>query len=108
MISTRRSAKYTALLAGSALVLAACATSDEPTDEEVVGGGESAETDATTEAAPSDAVFTYGYEQEFFAYNNDQGDANAGEQGHARILPLQTPSGPAQSGLPPVELTPCL
>ena len=79
MINTRRSAKFVALLAGSALVLAACATSEEPAgdSEATVGGGAApAESDAPAEGG-SDATFTYGYEQEFFSYNNDTGDTNA-------------------------------
>lgn len=78
MISTRKSAKYVALLAGSALVLAACATSEEPDGEATVGG----EAPETSESAPAEeggdgAVFTYGYEQEFFSYNADTADTNA-------------------------------
>jgi ABC-type transport system substrate-binding protein len=79
VISTRKSAKYVALLAGSALVLAACATSEEPDGEATVGGGEAPE---TSESAPAEdggdtATFTYGYEQEFFSYNSDTADTNA-------------------------------
>ncbi len=78
MINTRRSAKYIALLAGSALVLAACATSEEPSDdgEATVGGG-AAPVESGAPSGGADAVFSYGYEQEFFSYNNDQGDTNA-------------------------------
>ena len=77
MTNTRRSAKVVALLAGSALVLAACATSEEPADgsEATVGGDASpVESGAPAEGG---ATFTYGYEQEFFSYNNDNGDTNA-------------------------------
>ena len=81
MINTRRSAKFVALLAGSALVLAACATSEEPADDsapEATAGGEAAPAESGAPAeGGSDATFTYGYEQEFFAYNNDTGDTNA-------------------------------
>lgn len=80
MISTRRSAKFVALLAGSALVLAACATSDEPADDATVGGAEPVESDApeeTTGGEASGAVFTYGYEQEIFSYNSNTAETNA-------------------------------
>ena len=80
MINTRRSAKFVALLAGSALVLAACATSEEPADDSAPEATSAAAQPPPRAALPqggSDAAFSYGYEQEFFAYNNDQGDANA-------------------------------
>ena len=82
MISTRRSAKFTALLAGSALVLAACATSDEPAGEATDGAApvEGDTTEASTDAGggeASGAVFTYGYEQELFSYNSDTAETNA-------------------------------
>ncbi len=76
MINTRRSAKFVALLAGSALVLAACATSEDPVDEGEAAVGDDVASDAPTEGG-SDAPFTYGYEQEFFSYNNDNADTNA-------------------------------
>ena len=78
MINTRRSAKFVALLTGSALVLAACATSEEPSDgaAPAQSGAAPAESGAAA-GGGSDATFTYGYEQEFFAYNNDTGDTNA-------------------------------
>ncbi len=78
MISTRKSAKYIALLAGSALVLAACATSGESDGDATVGGAaEPTESDASAPAGGSDAVFTYGYEQEVFSYNQDTAETNA-------------------------------
>ena len=55
MISTRKSAKYVALLAGSALVLAACATSEEPDGEATVGGGELKSVSGTVEVGSSAA-----------------------------------------------------
>jgi peptide/nickel transport system substrate-binding protein len=79
VINTPRSAKFVALLAGSALVLAACATSEEPADdsaaEATAGGGAAPEESAAPEG--SDATFSYGYEQEFFSYNGDNADTNA-------------------------------
>lgn len=78
MISTRRSAKYVALLAGSALVLAACATSGESAGDATAGGAaEPADTGASAPAGGSDTVFTYGYEQEVFSYNQDTAETNA-------------------------------
>ncbi|MFC3686778.1 ABC transporter family substrate-binding protein [Aquipuribacter hungaricus] len=78
MINTRRSAKLVALLTGSALVLAACATSEEPAGEsEATTGGGAAPAASGAPDGGSDAVFTYAYEQEFFSYNNDTADTNA-------------------------------
>ena len=78
---TRRGAKYLALLTGSALVLTACATSGGESDDAaatVGGAAEPAETGASAPAAGgSDTVFTYGYEQEVFSYNQDTAETNA-------------------------------
>jgi peptide/nickel transport system substrate-binding protein len=79
VISTRKSAKYVALLAGSALVLAACATSEEPDGDATVGGEapETSESEAPAEEGGTGAVFTYGYEQELFSYNSNTAETNA-------------------------------
>lgn len=75
MISTRKSAKHIALLAGSALVLAACATSDDAGSDEnaadATGGADA------TQAAGGDVTFTYAYEQEIDSYNSGTADTNA-------------------------------
>lgn len=77
MINTRKSAKYVALLTGSALVLAACATSGDDSDDGATAGAEPVENDASAAPADDGATFTYGYEQELFSYNSDTAETNA-------------------------------
>lgn len=66
MSTKRKSAKALAVLTGSALVLAGCAAEDS--------GSESAPTDT---ASTQDITFTWGYEQEFGAYNGNTADGNS-------------------------------
>ncbi|WP_336922963.1 ABC transporter family substrate-binding protein [Aquipuribacter sp. SD81] len=84
MISTRTSAKVIALLAGSALVLSACATSDDGAaeGEATAGGGDAAtaeptDTGASAGEAAGSGTFTWAYEQEIFSYNSDTAETNA-------------------------------
>ena len=66
-MSTKRiGTKALVLLAGSAMVLSACATSSS-------GGSGSSSSTATS--AP--ITFTWGYEQEFYSYNDNTADGNA-------------------------------
>ncbi len=68
----RTGAKAVALLAGSALVLAACATGDGE-DEDTASPGE----DSPPEETSAAGTFTYGYEQEIDSANPNTAETNA-------------------------------
>jgi peptide/nickel transport system substrate-binding protein len=72
MRRTGPQASIIALIAGGALVLSACGTDADESDEPT-------EAPEETQAASS-GTFTYGYEQEWSAYNNDTTDSNASKE----------------------------
>ena len=69
MSTTRKGAKFLALLAGGSLVLSACSTAGEEEPAE----GEA----APAEEQINDATITVAHEQEFGSYNNNTAEENA-------------------------------
>jgi peptide/nickel transport system substrate-binding protein len=66
--TTRKGAKFVALLTGGALALSACST----------GGGDAGDTGDTGDAGgPADTTITVAHEQEFGSYNNNTAEENA-------------------------------